>query len=538
MLNTPHIFRVPVLAVVAAAFCLTSPLAIARSATAKTSRCRASVALGRHHAPSKRARHRSCARLRGHRRQAEIASSRRQGGPVPPATPQDLTATPGDGQVTLAWTAAGTGARYRVYRDGAQAAQVTKLSYVDSGRTNGATYRYNIVAINAFGQQVARSAVVSATPTAGPGVPPSTGPGVPPSTGPGDPPATSQSWTCGWGSFSGASSAVNLPSGCWRPFADSSWLNTPLPANPRLLSNSATLVANMMSPNTGNGDGTVHALHPIPSPTNDYDHPYFFSSASDPLYTISCARNCNLAGQNVNGQSVHIPCGARPADGSDHHLAVIDQIAGVEWDFWAVETDLSRCAGGTLRVGLAGQASMSGDGTGSCADAVCTALTAGIIREQELASGRIEHALFMVDHTCNGTTVYPGWTPNTCGGTNSTAPAVGQWFKLDLTPSQIQTLSGISDWQKTILTAVSVYGMFVGDQGSNGAFELQTDSPATYAGTTNPWIGWASGQTSRPNNNIDSGGGTLSLKLGAGLPANFWASHLQAVDPCVIKRTC
>jgi hypothetical protein len=294
----------------------------------------------------------------------------------------------------------------------------------------------------------------------------------------------------------------------------------------------------MMSSATGNGDGTVHPLYPIPTAGNDYYHPYYFSTSSDPLYTISCTRNCNIAGQNLDGQQVHIPCHAMPADGSDHHLAVIDQSAAVEWDLFDVQTNITNCQGGRLTVGVAGKSPENGDGRGSCADAVCLALTAGIIREQELATGHIDHALFMVDHTCNGTTVYPGLASNTCGGNNSTAPAVGQWFQLKLTSAQIQTLPNIADWQKTILTALSTYGMFVGDQGTKGAFELETESPATYSGTTNPWRAWATDQAAQPNNNINASGSTLSLDLTNGLPTNFWSTYLKAIDPCVIQRTC
>lgn len=343
-----------------------------------------------------------------------------------------------------------------------------------------------------------------------------------------------QTWKCGWGTFT----AGNLPSSCWRPFADTSFVNTPLPADPRLLSNSSTIVADLFSP--ANGDGTVHHLQPIPTVGNDFGNPYYFSARGDPLYTIACQRNCNLAGRNLNGRQVRIPCGAVPADGTDHHLVVIDQVSGLEWDFWNVQTDISSCPGGRLMVGLAGNAPMSGDGRSPCASAVCVALLAGDVRQQELAAGRIDHALMMITDNCNGTTVYPGWEPNTCGGIEPTAPAEGQWFQLNLTLPQIQAIPGIADWQKTILTAMSIYGMYVGDQGSNGAFELQTESPAMYSsmGAPNPWREWAEIEVTTPNNHISYDGSTLSLDLGGGLPTSFWTNNLRVIDPCVIKRTC
>jgi len=54
---------------------------------------------------------------------------------------------------------------------------------------------------------------------------------------------TTSTYTCGWGTFN--TLPLNLPTDCWRPFADNSWLNTPLPANPQLTSDSATMVNNL-----------------------------------------------------------------------------------------------------------------------------------------------------------------------------------------------------------------------------------------------------------------------------------------------------
>jgi len=360
---------------------------------------------------------------------------------------------------------------------------------------------------------------------------PSPTPTPSPAPAPAPAPSSLPSWNCGWGSFA----LTSQPGACWRPFGDGSFFNTPLPASPKLDPNSAAMVASMTG--GSNGDGTAHPMDPMTSGANDYYHPYFFSSPTDPTYTISCTRSlCPL-----RGYSVHIPTNAQPAGGTDHHMVILDQANNLEWDFFDVQP--RSLGGGTLTVGLAGREPIDSAGgqmdPPTCADAACVGLLAGMVREPELAAGAIDHALFAVIHCTNTSTVYPGWSGNygpACAG--SPIPT-GQWFALDLTDSQVDALPGVAGWQRTILKAMHDYGMFVGDEGSNGAFELEVESPATWAGTTNPWIAYAQlQQATDPNNHVSGSGSSFYFNLNSGLGQSFWAAHLKAIDPCVIQRTC
>ena len=92
-----------------------------------------------------------------------------------PSAPQNLVATAGNTQVTLAWSVSSSngGATitgYNVYRATASngegttpIATVTGTSYTDSGLTNGKTYYYKITAINSVGESLA-SNEASTTP--------------------------------------------------------------------------------------------------------------------------------------------------------------------------------------------------------------------------------------------------------------------------------------------------------------------------------------------------------------------------------------
>jgi fibronectin type 3 domain-containing protein len=103
--------------------------------------------------------------------------------PAPPAAPTGLTATPGNAQVSLAWTASGGATSYNVKRATVTggpytvvATGVTAASFTDTGLVNGTTYFHVVSAVNAGGES-ANSNQTSATPTAPPPGPP------PPPTG-------------------------------------------------------------------------------------------------------------------------------------------------------------------------------------------------------------------------------------------------------------------------------------------------------------------------------------------------------------------
>src|SRR4030095_14033769 len=81
------------------------------------------------------------------------------------------TATPGNGQVSLAWIASSGATSYRVKRAMVSGgpyttiASPTTTSYTNTGLTNGRTYYFVVSAVNSSGES-ANSSQVSATPQA------------------------------------------------------------------------------------------------------------------------------------------------------------------------------------------------------------------------------------------------------------------------------------------------------------------------------------------------------------------------------------
>jgi fibronectin type 3 domain-containing protein len=102
------------------------------------------------------------------------ASATPQAAPLPPAAPTNLTATPGNAAVTLAWTASTGATSYNVkrattnggpYTQLAQLAAAVSNGYTDSSVANGTEYFYVVSALSAAGES-ANSEQASATPQA------------------------------------------------------------------------------------------------------------------------------------------------------------------------------------------------------------------------------------------------------------------------------------------------------------------------------------------------------------------------------------
>jgi autotransporter-associated beta strand protein len=96
----------------------------------------------------------------------------------PPPVPLDLTATAGNGQVSLAWTASERATGYTIMRGTSTgnetttvATNVSNSSYTDTGATNGATYYYVVVATTNVGGWGASPNSNEASTTPAPPVP-------------------------------------------------------------------------------------------------------------------------------------------------------------------------------------------------------------------------------------------------------------------------------------------------------------------------------------------------------------------------------
>lgn len=257
----------------------------------------------------------------------------------------------------------------------------------------------------------------------------------------------------------------------WRPFASTSPWNTPIPANPEIDPNSAAFIQ-QFSTATSNYDPRFWVN--IQKATI----PVWFATAQSPLYKVTCpGTKCTWA------TAVPIPPEARPDPSSDAHMVIIDPTRTHSYDFFNVKKDAN--GNWTAAVGvdydLLGQGYRPA-GQGS-ARASGLPAAAGLIRLDEVRSGRIEHALALAYREPGPCFVWPAST-NGYYQANPNAMPLGAHLQLDPT-LDLNTL-GLSAGAKVIARALQEYGAYV--VARNSSVIVLTAEPA-YAYPSDPWAG-------------------------------------------------
>lgn len=363
----------------------------------------------------------------------------------------------------------------------------------------------------------------------------------------------------GYGPFGGTA----RPAACWNPHATNSPFNRLLPANPRVRADSGQIITRIR------GDIPDGNPSDVDAPANLVAHddgssgePTYYSRPSDPLFRIHCTDfggSCPIDAAHLPA-GIRIPAGAVPEGGpatalnpltNDRHINVVDQQTGVEYDLWRVQaTAPLPAAGGDLNVGFGGYSRIDGAGVDTTGDATAAhfASLAGRLRAEELASGRIDHALFVGVNCDSGSYVFPaqhaGRSCAEIGRSNVYAPPMGSLLQLDLSSTTIDALP-VPTWKKTLLHAMAKYGMYIGETGSSGIFSIEAESGNQYtaSGSPNLWLSFA--QSAGWPHKAASSDYPWSHYLGyMGTNADgidwdsrVW-SHLRVLDPCVAQRTC
>jgi hypothetical protein len=355
-----------------------------------------------------------------------------------------------------------------------------------------------------------------------------TDPGARPSADQGEPSDRAEEARSGCVPVLGEFEAGRWPPGCWRPYAESSRFNTPIPAGAPAHPQSDAMVEKLtndpgVDPATGGPDNLWL--------NSEAGMPVYWPRPDDPLYTLRCTGEGRCE-EGLDGRQVAIPSEARPAGGSDAHLTVVDQRTNLEYDFWNVTSKPE--GGGTMVFGGGGTVPVDGTGTRSGATASGFGNLAGIVRAEELERGRIDHALVLVVHCVSG--VAPPATHSdgvACPAGTTGAPRMGERFQLAMSPREIDALD-VPEWRRTILRAMARYGLYVRDTtGAGWAIGVENGRTYTSFGRPDRWTVFAEARDGDGWARDDQGFWVGDLR--AGVP---WRERLRAVHPCVAAASC
>jgi hypothetical protein len=244
-----------------------------------------------------------------------------------------------------------------------------------------------------------------------------------------------------------------------------------------------------------------------------YGIPVFQSEENDTKYgPFKCDYACDI---NKNGK-VPIPDGAAPDPGTDLHMSVLSHDGAMSWDYYKPGKDATSGLWNYTRTAV--HVPMTGNGVVAKnlagANAANFSNIAGLIRPEELAQGRIDHALAIgIPGIASGAPACPA-THNVGVGGNANALPEGARLQLDPT-LDVDSLS-IPAWQKTIARALQKYGAYVRDNSGTLSIYGETSS-ATLGGRR--YDGWNK-----------AGVGLSTTSNSQGFSSSFPWSRLHVLD--------
>ena len=278
------------------------------------------------------------------------------------------------------------------------------------------------------------------------------------------------------------------------------------------------------------GSGPVTPLEVGTAGTKkDFAHAIYYANNSDPTYTVKGGSDRGAFA--VRGKRLHLPAGARPSAGADHHLAVVYD--GQHWGFYGATVDrkahIIHCLAGR-------RIPIDGIGLRAAETAARFPSLGGRIRYQEMAAGRIDHALFAASSQIAYTWVYPAEKSDGGDNPRQDYPPMGERFQLDPSYMTDQRLATYPPWKRAVLKAIRDYGFFLGDSTSKSLAVIPIESGTSYTsfGLPDPWVRYAKAHRLPSSYDSQIHRIVYSFDLASGVD---W-SKLRAIDPCVTSKDC
>jgi len=236
------------------------------------------------------------------------------------------------------------------------------------------------------------------------------------------------------------------------PFTSSNLWNTDISSAP-VDPNSSSIISNWV--------GAVN-LHPDWGTDPTYGIPYVVVDGNQPLVTV----NLQAYGDESDPGPMPIPANAPVEGGSsstgDRHVLVLDNGNCFLYELYnsSVNSDGSWNADSTAVWDLL--ADQQRPYTWTSADAAGLPIFPGLVRYDEVASGKIQHAFRFTLPNTRAAFIPPAshWAANT---SDPTAPPMGMRLRL----KSSYDISGFSSQMQVILTAMKHYGLILADNGSS-----------------------------------------------------------------------
>lgn len=248
-----------------------------------------------------------------------------------------------------------------------------------------------------------------------------------------------------------------------RFYSAASFWNRPIGANPAVDANSTAIIKAAILP---------YARRSAFANGDDWGIGLVKASATDKMYVVACLQfYCN------GPVSFRIPRGALPTTGSDHHLVVVE--GDKELDMWNATYNARSdawSAGGRFVSDLYGWGANAAPGH-PAGGAVAAGFSGmgGVVRPEEIAQGRIDHALSVTVPNPRTGSVGPATATD---GTNQDPLSIPEGAHLQLDPDYDVAAQPWPSWEKTLAKALQTYGAYVSDNGGTVAFYGQTDANA------------------------------------------------------------
>jgi hypothetical protein len=206
---------------------------------------------------------------------------------------------------------------------------------------------------------------------------------------------------------------------------------------------------------------------------NGWTIPVYEADAATPKYPVTAKENYVDGGWTL--PAVPIPDSAAPDPQEDGHMVVVDHTSQCVYEMWQAKHTGDGWTASWVNATPADGTGVYRDGLAARAAGMSAA--SGLIWPQELAAGKIDHALiFAYPSTKNSGPVAPA-TAND-GQTDDGTAALPEGAHLRLDPSIDLDSLDLPPEQLTIARALQQYGMILGD--TAGGFTLYAAAPQSF----------------------------------------------------------